>query len=63
MGATGYLCECHATGRRQGGQKVAPCHCTGDRATGAFVSEFGDDYLQGGVGWVITIGSGEGGSE
>ena len=63
MGATGYLCECHATGRGQGGQKVAPCHCTGDRATEAFVSEFRDDYLQGGVGWVIAIGSGEGESE
>jgi 7,8-dihydropterin-6-yl-methyl-4-(beta-D-ribofuranosyl)aminobenzene 5'-phosphate synthase len=41
--------------RRLGVQKVAPCHCTGDRARAAFAQEYGDDYVAAGAGRVITV--------
>jgi 7,8-dihydropterin-6-yl-methyl-4-(beta-D-ribofuranosyl)aminobenzene 5'-phosphate synthase len=41
--------------RRLGVQKVAPCHCTGDRARAAFAQEYGDDYMAAGAGRVITV--------
>ncbi|MBN1812122.1 MAG: MBL fold metallo-hydrolase [Anaerolineae bacterium] len=46
--------------RDLGVQKVAPCHCTGNRAMRMFAEEYGGDFVQVGVGRVITIGS-EGG--
>jgi len=47
--------------RDLGVQKVAPCHCTGDRAIGIFAENYGEDFVQVGVGCVITVGSeGEG---
>lgn len=46
--------------RNLGVRRVAPCHCTGDRAMRVFASEFGDGYIQNGVGWLITTGSEEG---
>jgi len=49
--------------RRLGVQKVAPAHCTGDRARQVFADEFGEDFIPVGVGLVITVGSGEGEAE
>lgn len=37
--------------RGLGVKRVAPCHCTGDRARQAFVDAFGDDAVLAGVGW------------
>jgi 7,8-dihydropterin-6-yl-methyl-4-(beta-D-ribofuranosyl)aminobenzene 5'-phosphate synthase len=42
--------------RRLGVQKVAPCHCTGDRAMGMFAAEYGDDFIEVGVGMILDIG-------
>jgi len=42
--------------RRLGVQKVAPCHCTGDRAIWVFAEEYGDDFVKAGVGLVLDIG-------
>jgi 7,8-dihydropterin-6-yl-methyl-4-(beta-D-ribofuranosyl)aminobenzene 5'-phosphate synthase len=36
-------------------QKVAPCHCTGDRAMGMFKREYGDNFIKGGAGSVIKF--------
>jgi 7,8-dihydropterin-6-yl-methyl-4-(beta-D-ribofuranosyl)aminobenzene 5'-phosphate synthase len=33
-----------------GVKKVAPCHCSGDLARKLFKEEFGEDYLEVGVG-------------
>lgn len=41
--------------RRMGVTKVAPCHCTGDRAIAQFAAEYGDDFIRAGVGRVITV--------
>jgi len=41
--------------RRLGVQKVAPCHCSGDRAREAFRQEYGEDFIPAGVGTVIRI--------
>jgi len=46
-----------ASFRRLGVRKVAPCHCTGDRAREMFAEAFGEDYILTGVGWGITIDS------
>jgi 7,8-dihydropterin-6-yl-methyl-4-(beta-D-ribofuranosyl)aminobenzene 5'-phosphate synthase len=32
-------------------KRVAPCHCTGDKARRAFVDAFGEDAVLAGVGW------------
>jgi len=42
--------------RRLGVQRVAPCHCTGERATAMFAQEYGEAFIRCGVGRVITIG-------
>jgi 7,8-dihydropterin-6-yl-methyl-4-(beta-D-ribofuranosyl)aminobenzene 5'-phosphate synthase len=42
--------------RQLGVQKVAPCHCTGDRAIRVFAEEYGDDFIETGVGMVLDIG-------
>jgi len=42
--------------RRLGVQKVAPCHCTGDRAMAMFAAEYGEDFIEAGVGRVLEIG-------
>jgi 7,8-dihydropterin-6-yl-methyl-4-(beta-D-ribofuranosyl)aminobenzene 5'-phosphate synthase len=44
--------------RRLGVQRVAPCHCTGDRARQMFADAFGTDFIPAGVGWMITVGPG-----
>jgi len=41
--------------RRLGVQKVAPCHCTGSRAMEMFAAEYGDDFIEIGVGMVLDI--------
>jgi len=41
--------------RRLGVQKVAPCHCTGERAITRFAAEFRQDFVQAGVGTVMTV--------
>lgn len=38
-----------------GVEKVAPCHCTGDRAMQVFREMYGEDYIDAGVGRVIMI--------
>jgi 7,8-dihydropterin-6-yl-methyl-4-(beta-D-ribofuranosyl)aminobenzene 5'-phosphate synthase len=42
--------------RRLGVQKVAPCHCTGKQAMKMFAAEYGDDFIEVGVGKVLDIG-------
>ncbi|MCK4579534.1 MAG: MBL fold metallo-hydrolase [Candidatus Marinimicrobia bacterium] len=41
--------------RQLGVQRVAPCHCTGERAIAMFAAEYGDDFIRAGVGKVITL--------
>jgi 7,8-dihydropterin-6-yl-methyl-4-(beta-D-ribofuranosyl)aminobenzene 5'-phosphate synthase len=41
--------------RRLGVRKVAPCHCTGDQAIGMLRQEYGEDFIQAGVGKVIRV--------
>lgn len=41
--------------RQLGVQKVLPCHCTGDKATALFRSEYGEDFVEGGVGSIVAI--------
>jgi len=43
--------------RRLGVVQVAPTHCTGELAISRFAAEYGDDFIQVGVGSVITIGN------
>lgn len=38
---------------RVGIQKVAPCHCTGDRAMAMFKSEYGENFIRAGAGRII----------
>ncbi len=42
--------------RRLGVQKVAPCHCTGNRAMGMFAAEYGEDFIRVGVGSRLEVG-------
>jgi len=41
--------------RRLGVKKVAPCHCTGDQAIALFAEEYGEDFIQAGVGKIIHV--------
>ncbi|MCK4299964.1 MAG: MBL fold metallo-hydrolase, partial [Planctomycetes bacterium] len=41
--------------RQLGVRKVAPCHCTGDRAIRVFAEEYGGDFIKAGVGMVLDI--------
>jgi 7,8-dihydropterin-6-yl-methyl-4-(beta-D-ribofuranosyl)aminobenzene 5'-phosphate synthase len=40
---------------RMGIQKVAPCHCTGDRAMAMFKREYGGNFIKAGAGSVIKF--------
>jgi 7,8-dihydropterin-6-yl-methyl-4-(beta-D-ribofuranosyl)aminobenzene 5'-phosphate synthase len=40
---------------RMGISKVAPCHCTGDRAMAMFKSEYGNNFIKAGVGSIIEF--------
>jgi 7,8-dihydropterin-6-yl-methyl-4-(beta-D-ribofuranosyl)aminobenzene 5'-phosphate synthase len=41
--------------RRLGVKKVAPSHCSGERARGCFQREYKENYVGGGVGNVVTL--------
>ncbi|MBN1453953.1 MAG: MBL fold metallo-hydrolase [Anaerolineales bacterium] len=41
--------------KRLGVQKVAPCHCTGERAITMFAGKYGQAFVRAGVGTVITV--------
>jgi len=41
--------------QQTGVQKVAPCHCTGDKAISLFREAYGEDFIQNGVGQVMEI--------
>ena len=41
--------------RRFGVGKVAPCHCTGEQAIMMFRQEYGEDFIQAGVGKVVRV--------
>jgi 7,8-dihydropterin-6-yl-methyl-4-(beta-D-ribofuranosyl)aminobenzene 5'-phosphate synthase len=41
--------------RQLGVKKVAPSHCSGERARGRFQAEYKDNYVAGGVGNVVTL--------
>lgn len=41
--------------RRLGVQKVAPCHCTGDKAIGLFREAYGEDFVQNGAGKILVF--------
>jgi 7,8-dihydropterin-6-yl-methyl-4-(beta-D-ribofuranosyl)aminobenzene 5'-phosphate synthase len=41
--------------RRLSVRRVAPCHCTGDRARRMFADAFGADFFPAGVGWSIAF--------
>jgi 7,8-dihydropterin-6-yl-methyl-4-(beta-D-ribofuranosyl)aminobenzene 5'-phosphate synthase len=41
--------------RRMGVEKVAPCHCTGDRAIAMFATEYGNDFIRVGAGKAVVI--------
>jgi len=45
--------------RRLGVAQVAPCHCTGERAISMFAAEYGDNFIQTGVGKLIVLNGGE----
>ena len=45
--------------RRLGVQRIAPCHCTGERARLMFEDAYGTDCTLAGVGWVVSMGWGE----
>ena len=38
-----------------GVKKVAPSHCTGEKATAMFREAWGDHFLEGGVGAIIEV--------
>jgi 7,8-dihydropterin-6-yl-methyl-4-(beta-D-ribofuranosyl)aminobenzene 5'-phosphate synthase len=38
-------------------EQVAPCHCTGDTAIAMFAAEYGEDFIQAGVGRIIGVDS------
>ncbi len=41
--------------RELGVKRAAPCHCSGERAREMFGQEYGDDYVDNGVGKVIEL--------
>jgi metal-dependent hydrolase (beta-lactamase superfamily II)/CubicO group peptidase (beta-lactamase class C family) len=43
--------------REYGVKQVSPTHCTGQKAVGAFASEYAQDYLEAGVGRVFVVGA------
>ena len=48
------ISEIIANFRRLGVQKVAPCHCTGDKAIGLFRDAYREDFIRNGVGTVLA---------
>lgn len=44
--------------RRLGVERVAPGHCTGERAIAMFAAEYGEDFIQSGVGKTFVLDGG-----
>lgn len=36
-------------------QQILPCHCTGEEAIALFHSEYGENYVEGGVGRTVAF--------
>ena len=53
--SAGRIREVSAALQQLGVQRLAPCHCTGAQAMRIFAVEFGDNYVQCGVGRVIEL--------
>jgi len=53
--STSQLKEIIKDFRNLGVKKAAPCHCSGDRCRELFKKEYGNDYIEVGVGKVIDI--------
>ncbi len=51
----GYLPSVIAEVRQLGVEKVMPAHCTGDEAMSLFRTEYGEKYVEGGVGLTVTF--------
>jgi 7,8-dihydropterin-6-yl-methyl-4-(beta-D-ribofuranosyl)aminobenzene 5'-phosphate synthase len=41
--------------RHLGVEQVAPCHCTGEHAIAMFAAEYGEDFIQVGVGKTVRL--------
>jgi 7,8-dihydropterin-6-yl-methyl-4-(beta-D-ribofuranosyl)aminobenzene 5'-phosphate synthase len=41
--------------QKMGVERVAPCHCTGDRAMALFKREYGEDFIKAGTGSIIKF--------
>ncbi|MFZ2097774.1 MAG: MBL fold metallo-hydrolase [Anaerolineales bacterium] len=41
--------------RRMGVEKVGPCHCSGDLAMAMFAAEYGENFIQVGVGKILEV--------
>ncbi len=41
--------------RQLGVRKVLPCHCTGEEAIALFSNEYGENYVEGGVGRTVAF--------
>jgi len=41
--------------RRLGVRKVAPCHCTGDRAIGLFGEAYRENFIRRGAGKILIL--------
>jgi len=41
--------------KKLGAQKVAPCHCYGDRCRELFKQEYKENFIENGVGKIIEI--------
>lgn len=55
----GQIEDIIAAFRQLGVERVAPCHCTGDRARGMFAEAYGADCTLAGVGWEVSVGVGD----
>jgi 7,8-dihydropterin-6-yl-methyl-4-(beta-D-ribofuranosyl)aminobenzene 5'-phosphate synthase len=44
--------------QRLGVERIAPCHCTGEKALRMFAAGYGEDFIQAGVGKVIRMEAG-----
>jgi 7,8-dihydropterin-6-yl-methyl-4-(beta-D-ribofuranosyl)aminobenzene 5'-phosphate synthase len=53
--STAEIHEIISNFRRLEVQQVAPCHCTGDKAIDLFAAEYGENFIQVGVGRVIQF--------
>jgi len=54
--STGAINRIVAEFQRLGVERVAPSHCSGDRAREIFAEAYGSDCFPAGAGWSLTIG-------